>query len=157
MNVELETSEALLDIGVSLPFKELKIPFVRRRFKLRVTMKRPCLGSQIRIARNYLKLGATYEEMKSFTKDQEMEFLARHGKRISKMIALTICRGAFSGWFFSPFVAWVIRWFVPDIFIQGANLRFVTLLGTKGFMNIIRSSEIANPLRPKLSQKRKGS
>lgn len=158
MNIEVEAAEALLDIGVSLPFKQIKIPFVRKPLVIRVTMRRPCLGSQIRIARHYNKLGATHEEMKSFTKEQEMAFLASQGKRISQMIALTICRGAFTGWLFSPLMAWLIRWFVPDMFIQGANVRFITLLGTKDFMNIIRSSEIANPLRPRLSQKKgKGS
>lgn len=157
MNVELEAAEALLDIGVSLPFKAVRIPFTGKRFALRMTMKRPCLGNQIRIARHYLKIGVTYEQMKVFEKHEELAFLATHGKRISKMIALTICRGAFSGWLLSPFVAWFIRWFVPDAFIMGANLQFITLLGTKDFMNIIRSSEIANPLRPRLSQKRKGS
>lgn len=155
MNVELEAAEALLDIGVSLPFKAIRVPFASKRLTLRMTMKRPCLGNQIRIARHYLKIGFTYEEMKAFNKHEEMVFLATHGKRISKMIALTICRGAFSGWFLSPFMAWFIRWFVPDAFIQGANLQFITLLGTKDFMNIIRSSEIANPLRPRLSQKEK--
>lgn len=157
MNVELEAAEALLDIGVSLPFKAVKIPFTGKHFALRMTMKRPCLGNQIRIARHYLKIGFTYEQMKAFEKHEEMVFLAVHGKRISKMIALTICRGAFSGWLLSPFMAWLIRWFVPDAFIMGANLQFITLLGTKDFMNIIRSSEIANPLRPRMSQKRKGS
>ena len=146
MNVELEAAEALLDIGVSLPFKAIRVPFTSKRLTLRLTMKRPCLGNQIRIARHYLKLGVKHEEM---------TFLAVHGARVSKMIALTICRDAFSGWFLSPFMAWFIRWFVPDAFIQGANLQFITLLGTKDFMNIIRSSEIANPLRPRLSQKEK--
>lgn len=157
MNVELEAAEALLDTGVSLPFKTIRVPFTRKGFTLRVTMKRPCLGSQIRIARQYHKIGVTYKRMKAFSKDEEMNFLALHGKRISLMIALTICRGAFTGWLFAPIIAWIIRWFVPDVFIQGANLRFITLLGTKDFMNIIRSAEIANPLRPKLSQKEKGS
>ncbi len=157
MNVELEAAEALLDIGVSLPFKAVRIPFTGKRFALRMTMKRPCLGNQIRIARHYLKLGVTYEQMKAFNKHEEMTFLAVHGARVSKMIALTICRDAFSGWFLSPFMAWFIRWFVPDAFIMGANLQFITLLGTKDFMNIIRSSEIANPLRPRMSQKGKGS
>ena len=48
-------------------------------------MKRPCLGSQIRIAKLYLQLGITYEEMEQFNKHEEMAFLAIHGKRVSKM------------------------------------------------------------------------
>lgn len=50
-------------------------------------MKRPCLGSQIRIAKLYLQLGITYEEMEQFNKHEEMAFLAIHGKRVSKMVA----------------------------------------------------------------------
>jgi hypothetical protein len=157
MSVELEASEALLDIGVSVPFREIKIPFVNKRFVFRLPMHRPCLGNQIRIARLYLQLGCTSKQMEAFTKEEEMVFMAKHGKRISKMIALTICRGAISGWLLTPLMAFIIRWFVPDIFIQGANLRFITLMGTKSFMNIIRSAERANPLSPRLSQKRKGS
>lgn len=157
MNVEQETAEALLDIGVSVPFKEFRAPFVRKRITLRLTMKRPCLGNQIRIARHYLKLGHTAEQMEAFTIEEEMGFLAKYGRRISLMIALTICRGAISGLLFAPFMAFVIRWFVPDAFIQGANLRFISLMGTKAFMNIIRSVEAINPLRPRLSQEEKGS
>ena len=92
-----------------------------------------------------------------FNKHEEMAFLAIHGKRVSKMVALTICRGAISGLLFSGIVAWLLRWFVPDKYVQGANQRFVTLLGTKSFMRIIESVQISNPLKPRESQKRKGS
>ena len=157
MNVEREAAEALLDDGVSVPFKELRIPFTGRRIKLRLTMRRPCLGSQIRIAKEYLALDTTYEQMKAFKVDEEMAFVAKHGARISKMIALTVCRGAISGLLFAPIVSWFIRWFVPDVFIQGANMQFVVLLGTRNFMNIIRSVEMVNPMKPRLSQRTEGS
>ena len=156
-NVEIEAADALLDIGVSLPFKSVKIPFRKKLVVLRATMKRPCLGNQIKIARLYLMLGVSYEEMEAFDKHKEMEFMAVHGKRVSRMIALTICRGAVSSVLFSGIVAWLLRWFVADIFLQGANLRFASLLGTKSFTNIIRSAEISNPMKPRLSQKSKGS
>lgn len=156
-NVEIEAAEALLDVGVSLPFLQFKIPFRKKPVSIRVTMKRPCLGSQIRIAKLYLQLGITYDEMERFNKHEEMAFLAIHGKRVSKMVALTICRGAVSGLLFSGIVAWLLRWFVPDKYLQGANQRFVTLLGTKSFMRIIESVQISNPLKPRESQERKGS
>jgi hypothetical protein len=157
MNVEIEAAEALLDDGVSVPFKRLRIPFVKRPIELRMVMRRPCLGSQIRIAKHYLALGTTYEQMKTFTVEQDMEFVVRHGKRISKMIALTVCRGPVSGRILAPAVAFFIRWFVEDIFIQGANTQFIILLGTKNFTNIIRSAELSNPMKPRLSQKTQGS
>ena len=117
-NVEIEAAEALLDVGVSLPFLQFKMPFRKKPVSIRVTI---------------------------------------HGKRDSKMVSLTICRGAVSGLLFSGIVAWLLRWFVPDKYLQGANQRFVTLLGTKSFMRIIESVQISNPLKPRESQKRKGS
>ena len=155
--IGIEAAEALLDMGVSLPFKDIKIPFTSNRFTLRLTMKRPCLGNQIRIARLYMTLGVTYETMLTFDKHEQMLFLAKHGKTISKMISLVVLRGGVTGLLFSSLLAWLIRWCVNDKFIAAANTEFVHLLGTKNFMNIIRSCETANPLKPRLSQRKKGS
>lgn len=155
--IEIEAADALLDVGVSLPLLRIKIPFRRKSFQIRLTMKRPCLGNQIRIAKLYLETGTTHEAMERFNKHEELAFMALHGVRISKMVALTICRGKLSGWLLTPIVAWLLRWIVDDRWIQGANLRFITLLGTKSFMNIIGSVERVNPLAPRTSQKRKGS
>ena len=157
MNVEREAAEALLDDGVSVPFKEFRIPFTKKRIQFRLLMRRPCLGSQIRIAKLYLEMETSYEQMQSFTVEQEMEFVAKHGKRLSKMIALTVCRGAISGRILAPVVAHFIRWFVSDEFIQGANMQFIILLGTRNFTNIIRSVELVNPMKPRMSQKPQGS
>lgn len=154
-HVEIEAAEALLDIGVSLPF--FKIPFTRKA--VRLTMKRPCLGGQIRLARLYLQTGITYEEMLQFSKHEELAYMAVHGKRVSKMVALTICRGAVSGTIFSGILAWLLRWFVDDAYLRAANLQFLRLLGTQSFMTIIKSISTTNPMRPRLSQRKseKGS
>lgn len=155
--IEIEAADALLDVGVSLPLLQVKIPFRRNPVRVRLTMRRPCLGNQIRIAKLYLETGVTHEAMERFNKHEELAYLALHGKRVSKMVALTICRGRFTGWLLTPVVAWLLRWMVDDRWIQGANLRFITLLGTKSFMNIIGSVERVNPLAPRTSQKKKGS
>jgi hypothetical protein bfra3_13575 len=150
-HIEIEAAEALLDIGVSLPF--FKIPFTRK--VMRLTMRRPCLGGQIRLARLYLQTGITYERMLEFTKHEELAYMALHGRRVSKMVALTICRGAFSTWLFSGLLAWLLRWFVDDEYLRAANMQFLRLLGTKSFMSIIRSISTANPMRPRLSRERR--
>ncbi len=155
--IEIEAADALLDVGVSLPLLQVKIPFRRNPVRVRLIMRRPCLGNQIRIAKLYLETGVTHEAMERFNKHEELAYLALHGKRVSKMVALTICRGRFTGWLLTPVVAWLLRWMVDDRWIQGANLRFITLLGTKSFMNIIGSVERVNPLAPRTSQKKKGS
>lgn len=149
--IELESAEALLDMGVSVPFSEVRVPFTGKFIRLRVTMRRPRLGNRIRIARNYLKLGVTAEQVEAFTTEQEMEFLSKHGRRLSKMVALTICRGYFSSRLLSPIVAFVVRWFVQDKFLLGAQRTFISLLGTKSFTTIIRSVQMTNPMAPRLS------
>lgn len=151
--IEIEAAEALLDIGVSLPF--FKIPFTHK--VVRLTMKRPCLGGQIRLARLYLQTGVTYGQMLEFSKHDELAYMALHGKQVSKMVALTICRGAFSGWLFSGVLAWLLRWFVDDEYLRAANMQFLRLLGTKSFTTIISSISTTNLMKPRLSQERKGS
>lgn len=153
--IEIEAAEALLDIGVSLPF--FKIPFTRKF--VRLTMKRPCLGGQIRLARLYLRTGITYEEMLEFSKHEELAYMALHGRWVSKMVALTICRGALSTWLFSDLLAWLLRWFVDDEYLRAASMQFLCLLGTKSFMTIIKSISTTNPMRPRLSRRKseKGS
>ena len=99
--VQQEASEVLLDVGVSVPLKPIKIPFCKKPLMLRMAMRRPRLSTQIKIARLYLSLGTTYKELET--------------------------------------------------------LEFVLLLGTESFTNIIRSAEMTNPMKLRLSQRRKGS
>lgn len=155
--IELEGTEALLDIGVSVPLKTIRIPFTKKEFIFRLTMKRPRLGNQIKIARLYLEMNITYRQMKLFTKEEEMAFIALHGKKVSKMVALTICRNGLSGSILCRPLAWFLRTFVEDKYLLSANLHFISLMGTKNFMTIIRSVEEANPMKPRLSQRVKGS
>ena len=152
--IQLEASEALLDMGVSVPFKPLRVPFRKKPLYLRMTMQRPRLSGQIKIARLYLSLGVTYAEMEAMDKDAQMRFVAEHGKTISKMVALTMC-----GAWWKPvwLVAWLLRHWVENLYLQVAMMKFVLLLGTENFMPIIRSAETTNPMKLRLSQKRKGS
>lgn len=97
------------------------------------------------------------QQIRAFTRDQHMEFMAQHGKRLSKMVALTICRGYLSGWLLTPLVAFAVRWCVTPERILGAHLEYVSLLGANPFLPIIRSAELMNPLTPRLSHDKKRS
>ena len=46
------------------------------------------MSGQILFARTYLSMGITSEEMWGFSKEEEMQFLASHGKAVSRMVAL---------------------------------------------------------------------
>jgi len=155
--IQQEGADALLDIGVSIPLKEVHLPFARKPLRLRVTMKRPCMSGQIEIARTYLSMGVTSDELRKMTLEGQMQFLVEHGNKISKMIALTICRGWLRRKLFVGLTAWFVRNFVEHRYQMGAMATFMRLMGTESFTNIIRSAERANPLTVRLSQKRKGS
>jgi hypothetical protein len=146
--IEPEVAEALLDEGVRIPLKAFRLPFRKSPVRLRVTLRRPCLGTQIRIARLYLKTGVTYEQMSTYNKEEQMRFLVEHGSKVSRIIALTICRGAVSGYIFSGIVAWLLRWLVDNIYLEAAFDRFVSLMGSRPFENIIKSVQTSNPLTP---------
>lgn len=152
--VQQEASEALLDVGVSVPLKPIRLPFRKKRLLLRLTMRRPRLSTQIKIARLYLSLGVTYAELEALDKDGQMCFIAEHGKTISDMVALTMC-----GKWWKPvwLVSWILRHWVDNLYMQVALMKFILLLGTESFTNIIRSAEMTNPMKLRLSQKKKGS
>lgn len=154
--IQREGAAALLDRGVSVPLKEIRLPFCKP-LRLRVVMRRPRLGGLMRLARVYLSLGVTAEEMKKFSKEEEMAFLVTHGKQVSRMVAYTLCRGWISRRLLVGPAAWLVRNWVETEFVSAAMRNFIFLLGTDPFMNIIRSVERTNPMKLRLSRPRKGS
>lgn len=153
-HIEQAAGEALLDCGVSLPLFRFRIPFTRKKIALfRVVMRRPYLGSLVALSTAYLSLGTTYDKMKKFTKHEELEFMAKHGKTVAKMIAYTICRNGFT-YRLSPVIAWLLLWFAPYECLWAANIHFAGLVGVHPFLNIIKSAEIVNPMKPTLSQRK---
>ena len=155
--IQREGAEALLDAGISVPLKAVRIPFRKRHFQLRVTMKRPCMSGQLKIARTYLSMNVTSDQMWKFTKEEEFEFLVRHGKKLSRMIAYMICRGYFSRTCGVWLVAWFIRNFMTHEYQVEVMKKFISLMGTDPFIPIIRSAELTNPMRLRLSQSTEGS
>lgn len=153
--IQREGADALLDIGISVPLKPFRLPFKKSPVVLRVTMKRPCLSGQILIARTYLSMGVTSEEMWNFDKEQEMKFIAEQGGKISLIIAYAVCRG-----WKRPFVkimSWFIRNFMEHDYLIGVMKRYIELMGTDPFTPIIKSAEMTNPMKLRMSQKKKGS
>lgn len=155
--IQREASEALLDIGVSVPLSEIRLPFRKRPLQLRVTMKRPTLGAVIRIARIYLGLGVTARQMRAFNEEERMGFIAVHGKEVCRMISLAVCRGTISRSLLARPLAWYMCQHVGYRYLMTAVLQFIIQLGTENFTPFIASIERINPLKPRLSQERKGS
>lgn len=154
--IQREAADALLNIGISIPLKEFKLPFRKRPVKLRVTLKRPYMSGQIQFARTYLSMEVTAEQMAAFTKEEQMRFMAKHGAALCRMIAYTICVGPVRRLFVRS-VSWFIRNCVEQHIILAAAQKFVSLMGTDPFIPIIRLAERTNPMKLRLSRAAKGS
>ncbi len=151
--MERGASEVLLDLGISIPIWSWRLPFCKKPFwNFRLTMRRPTLGTLIRMARLYLSMGVTFDQMSKFTKEQEFEFIARHGDKVAEIVALSILRGGFKARLLTGCVKRIILNHLSESDLFAINKQFTPLLGTKAFTNIIRSVEIANPMKPKMSQ-----
>lgn len=151
--IQREGAEALLNVGVSLPVMAIKVPFRKEPLHLRLTMKRPTMARQIQIARTWLSVGMTLAEFEALDYDGQMEFLSKHGKKLSRMIALTMEHR----WLPTFVLSWFIRHRMKWEYQKGAFEKFLTLMGTESFTPIIRSAEIANPMKLRLSRRKKGS
>lgn len=149
--VEREVANVLLKVGVSLPLFRLRVPFTRCSYIFRITMKRPTLGNLIAISKIYLELGTTFEELSKFSRHEELSFMAVNGKRLSKMIALTVCSNGFTR-LLVPLLAFLIRHFVSPDIIYHSGVRYATMLSTEDFYPIIISAQKANPMKLRMSQ-----
>lgn len=155
--IQREASEVILDIGVSLPLKEWHLPFRKKPVQWRVTMRRPRLSGQMCITRIYLSMNVSPEELEAMSGKEQLQFMANHGVDISRMIAYTICQGVITRRLFIRPVAWFLREVVEHRFLIGAMNKFVNLMGTESFICIISSVDRANPMKLRLSQKKRGS
>lgn len=151
--IQKEGADALLNVGVSVPLLDFKVPFRKVPLHIRVTMKRPTLAGQIKIARTYLSMETCAEQLCAMGTSEQMAFLAQHGKKLSKIIALTMPHW----WVPTVLMSWIIRHFMKFEYQKAAISKFVSLMGTDPFIPIIRSVERTNPMKLRLSQKKKGS
>lgn len=147
---ELKASGLLLDLGVSIPVRPLRyLQSGKRRHS--ITMRYPGYGALLRIARMYLGIGVTYEELRAFTPEQNMEFLMQHGKEVSRLVAYAILPGWITGRVFNKPLAWWLRWRVHPLFMAEAMFQLLTMIDHNPFQTIIKSAEALNLLKPKLS------
>ena len=147
---ELRASELLLDLGVSVPYRPLGYLNKRKRYSL--TMRTPGVGGLMRITHKYLKMGVTYDEMKAYTFDERMTFIAEHGKQVSELVACAIVRGYVLGRLLNKPVAWWLRWRVHPAYLNEAMMQLLTQLDITPFSNTIRSAQAMNQAARRLSR-----
>lgn len=148
----LKAAELLLGVGIEVPMKT-------RWFGIRgVTMQRPTLGAMMRIAELYGRLETSFAELKGKEIDEQMAFVAKHGKTISRIVAYAVCSGRIAGRMFNGVVAWWLRWNVHPAFLFNAMLAFVMGSRVRDFCSIIPlAKETTELLKPIGSHKGKMS
>lgn len=153
---QLKASALILDMGVAIPVRPFKY-LTRKRRPLHVVMRTPSLGGLMRIAHLYLGMGVSYEEMKDYSCEQNLDFVARHGINMSRIVAHALVRGRLTGRWLNRPVAWWLRWRVHPLFLQEAMFQLLTMLNPQSFQTIISSAELINPMKPSLSPSGSGS
>ena len=152
-----EAADALLDRGLSVPLFTLRLPWRRKPLQLRAVMRRPRLGGMLLLAREYLALGITADRFASMSREEQMAFLVKHGKRLSRMAALTLCRGRLSCLLLARPLAHWVRWSLKPELLRAAVADFLFQFDTRPFTNTISLAERTNPMKPRLSRDREGS
>lgn len=149
-NFEMESfaERVMSDAGISLP---LRLPGGKH---IRWVMRVPNLESRCRIQRMYLKMGVTHEELKTYTFEQKQEFMVRHTKTVSRMVAYAIVRGWVLGRLLNRPVAWILRNYMHPTALEDAWMIALSTMSTIPFGNIIRLAEVMSLTAPNLSQRK---
>lgn len=150
-NFELEglATKILADNGISLPLRLLGGKHIRW------VMRVPNYESRVRISNMYLKMGVTYDDLKAYTFEQKLEFMAKHTRTVSRMVAYCIVRGWFLGWLLNRPVAWMLRSCMHPAMLEETFIIAIGIMNTVPFGDIIRLAEVMNLMSPILSQNAK--
>ena len=144
-NIELLAAKVLADNGISLP---LRLPGGRH---IRWVMRVPNLESRVRISKMYLKMDVKYTDLEKYTFEQKLDFMRKHTKTVSRMVAYGIVRGWLLGRFLNRPVAWMLRNCMHPAALEDAWMLTIGTMNTVPFGNIIRLAEVMNLMSPNLS------
>jgi hypothetical protein len=148
---ELRASELILDLGVSIAIRPLRFLNFKKKRK-NIAIRQPYIGGLVRIGRAQMKIGVSHEEMKDYSVDQNMEFMAKHGKAVSEIVTMAILRGYFSYFLFHKIVAWWLRWRVHPVFLSEAMFQLFENINISPFKNIINLAQAVILTKPRLSR-----
>ena len=144
-NIELLAAKVLADNGISLP---LRLPGGRH---IRWVMRVPNLESRVRISKMYLKMDVKYTDLEKYTFEQKLDFMRKHTKTVSRMVAYGIVRGWLLGRLMNRPVAWMLRNCMHPAALEDAWMLTIGTMNTVPFGNIIRLAEGMNLMSPNLS------
>ena len=142
-DIELLAAAAIRDFGISLPLRT-----VLRKKPFRLTMKIPVTMGLIRVSELYLKMGVRAKDYADYTPEQRADFIARHGRAVSRIIAYGIVRGPVVGTLLNRPVAWLLRGCMDPLMLGEAWRIVLDTINTAPFGSITASLEAVNRLSP---------
>lgn len=138
-------AKVLADNGISLPLRLLG------GRHMRWVMRVPNMESRVRISKMYLKMGVKYTDLEKYTFEQKLDFMRKHTKTVSRMVAYGIVRGWLLGRLMNRPVAWMLRNCMHPAALEDAWMLAIGTMNTDPFGNIIRLAEVMNLMSPNLS------
>lgn len=155
LEAQREAANILLDLGVNIPMTAPRLFRVFGKKQIRLTIKRPCWGTMVRISRAWLTMGVTAEKIKTNTLEDDLTLMRDHGRTICKVVAYGTLRGWFSG-LFAGLLGRILLWRVHPTILVEAAYKLVTLSRVEDFTRTIRLIGTMDVTR-NLSPKTKGS
>ena len=149
-NFELESlaERVMSDAGISLTMRLPGGSHIRWVMRFVILVCCRCR------ARMYLKLGVTHEELRAYTFEQKLEFMVKHTRTVSRMVAYAIVRGRVSGRLLKRPVAWMLSSCMHPSALEDAWMIALSTMSTIPFGNIIRLAEVMSLTAPNLSQRK---
>ena len=155
LEAQREAANILLDLGVSIPMTAPRLFRWFGKKQVRLTIRRPCWGTMVRISRAWLSMGITAETIKANTNQDDLKLILQHGHTVTKIVAYGILRGWFSG-LFAGLLGRILIWRVNPVLLVEAAYKLVTLSRVEDFTNTIRLLGTMDVTRMK-SPEEKGS
>lgn len=150
-STEKFAADTILQKGVKI---KIPAPFFIRWFRktITLTLSSPFEGTMHRVSSYYLSTGMTMELLEGLTTEEALKLQLKHGKTISKAVAVAILNGYWSGMILTKPLAWYLRWHLKANELYVLTTTLLIFGGVQDFMNTTRSVRKMKLTTPKMGQ-----
>lgn len=156
--IEQFAADTILQRGVKV---KIPAPFLLRKLRIKktvsLTLSSPFEGTMHRVASYYLRTGITMDMVEGLTTEEAVKLHAKHGKTISKAVAVAILNGYVTGWLFTKPLAWYLRWHLKSHELYVLTTTLLIYGGVQDFINTTKSVRKMTLTMPRKGQKAQGS
>ena len=150
-HTEKFAADTILQKGVKI---KIPAPFFIRWFRKHISLSltSPFEGTMHRVASYYLSTGMTMDLLEGLTTEEALNLQLKHGKTISKAVAVAILNGYWSGMILTKPLAWYLRWHLKSSELYVLTTTLLIFGGVQDFMNTTRSVRKMKLTTPKMGQ-----